>query len=167
MISYNQSLVQSVIIEINKNHFTFQYVIGRGGFGKVWKVELKKEKRLYAMKEMAKARIISKRSVNSVMNEKKFLCQLNHPFLVNMQYAFEDRENLYLVIDLMSGGDLRYHIGKKRQFTEEQTSKCLRDLSIAHSLTISPLVCRIFHCVHAALPGILAQERHFAQGYQA
>ena len=30
-------------------------------------------------KEMAKARIISKRSVNSVMNEKKFLCQLNHP----------------------------------------------------------------------------------------
>lgn len=84
MISYNQSLVQSVTIEINKNHFTFQYVIGRGGFGKVWKVELKKEKRLYAMKEMAKARIISKRSVNSVMNEKKFLCQLNHPFLVNM-----------------------------------------------------------------------------------
>ena len=124
VISCNQSFIQSVILEINKNHFTFQYVIGRGGFGKVWKVELKKEKRLYAMKEMAKARIISKRSVNSVMNEKKFLCQLNHPFLVNMQYAFEDRENLYLVIDLMSGGDLRYHIGKKRQFTEEQTSKC-------------------------------------------
>ena len=85
----------------------------------MWKVEQKKEKKLYAMKEMAKARIISKRSVNSVMNEKKFLCQLNHPFLVNMQFAFEDRENLYLVIDLMSGGDLRYHIGKRRRFTEE------------------------------------------------
>lgn len=40
-----------------------------------------------------------------------------------MQYAYEDRENLYLVIDLMSGGDLRYHIGKMRRFTEEQTSK--------------------------------------------
>ena len=60
--------------EINKNQFNFLYVIGRGGFGKVWKVELRKEKKLYAMKEMAKARIISKRSVNSVMNEKKFLC---------------------------------------------------------------------------------------------
>ena len=66
-------------IEINKNQFNQHYVIGRGGFGKVWKVELRKEKKLFAMKEMLKARIISKRSVNSVMNEKKFLCQLTHP----------------------------------------------------------------------------------------
>lgn len=73
------------------------------------------------MKEMAKARIISKRSVNSVMNEKKFLSTLNHPFLVNMHYAFEDNQNLFLVIDLMSGGDLRFHIGKHRRFSEEQT----------------------------------------------
>lgn len=45
----------------------------------MWKVELRREKQLYAMKEMAKARIILKRSVNSVMNEKKFLSQLHHP----------------------------------------------------------------------------------------
>jgi serine/threonine protein kinase len=55
-------------------------VIGRGGFGKVWKVEKNKEKKLFAMKEMHKGRVISKRSVNSVMNEKKFLTQLNHPY---------------------------------------------------------------------------------------
>ena len=42
-----------------------------------------------------------------------------------MQYAFEDKDNLYLVIDLMNGGDLRYHIGKYRRFTEEQTSKVI------------------------------------------
>ena len=36
-----------------------------------------------------------------------------------MHYAFEDKENLYLIIDLMSGGDLRFHLGKKRRFTEE------------------------------------------------
>jgi serine/threonine protein kinase len=62
------------VTAMTKNHFQFLYVIGRGGFGKVWKVEKKKEKKLFAMKEMLKARIISKRSVNSVMNEKKFLC---------------------------------------------------------------------------------------------
>lgn len=36
--------------------------------------------------------------------------------------AFQDRDNLYLIMDLLSGGDLRYHIGKNRRFNEEQTS---------------------------------------------
>jgi serine/threonine protein kinase len=63
-------------------------VIGKGGFGKVWKVEKKKGDQMYAMKEMLKCRVISKRSVNSVMNERKLLSQLKHPFLVNMNYAF-------------------------------------------------------------------------------
>lgn len=47
------------------------------------------------------------------MNERVLLSQLNSPFLVNMHYAFQDRDTLYLVLDLMEGGDLRYHIGKK------------------------------------------------------
>lgn len=38
-----------------------------------------------------------------------------------MNYAFQDRENLYLVMDLLTGGDLRYHLGKRRKFTEEET----------------------------------------------
>ena len=42
-------------------------------------------------------------------------------FLVNMNFAFQDRENLYLVSDLLTGGDLRYHIGKRRRFTEPET----------------------------------------------
>jgi serine/threonine protein kinase len=54
-------------------------VIGRGGFGKVWKVERKKFKTLYAMKEMSKTRIVNKKSVNSVINERKLLAQLKHP----------------------------------------------------------------------------------------
>lgn len=39
-----------------------------------------------------------------------------------MQAAFQDRENLFLVMDLLTGGDLRYHIGKHRKFNEESTS---------------------------------------------
>ena len=84
----------------------------------MWKVEKKKTKKLYAMKEMSKARIIQKRSVNSVMNERKLLSQLKHPYLVNMSYAFQDQKNLYLIMDLLSGGDLRYHLAKRKRFTE-------------------------------------------------
>lgn len=42
-------------------------------------------------------------------------------FIVNMQYSFQDRDNLYLVMDLLNGGDLRYHIARHRRFSEEQT----------------------------------------------
>jgi len=68
-----------LFLEISKTDYTFEYVIGRGGFGKVWKVEHKKTNVQFALKEMLKARVIAKRSVHSVMNEKKFLSSLYHP----------------------------------------------------------------------------------------
>ena len=38
-----------------------------------------------------------------------------------MMCSFQDRDNLYLVMDLLTGGDLRYHICHKKKFSEEQT----------------------------------------------
>lgn len=100
--------------------FIYHYPIGRGGFGRVWKVEMRKTHQFFAMKEMEKLRIVSKRSVNSVLNERQILETLKNPFIVNMCYAFQDRENLYLVMDLMSGGDLRFHIIRHKFFLESQ-----------------------------------------------
>ncbi len=55
---------------LTKNSFNFNMIIGKGGFGKVWVVDLKqKQKRYYALKVMDKARIIKKNSVKSVLNE--------------------------------------------------------------------------------------------------
>ena len=73
------------------------------------------------MKEMSKAKIIDKKSITSIKTERDFLSKLNHPFIVNMHYAFQDKDNLYLVMDMLSGGDLRYHISRYRRFSEEQT----------------------------------------------
>lgn len=42
-----------------------------------------------------------------------------------MHYAFQDTDNLYIAMDLLTGGDLRYHICKQIHFNEEQTSKLL------------------------------------------
>ena len=106
---------------LNKNSFKFMYVIGKGGFGKVWKVQYKKTKETFALKEMSKLKIIDKNSEKSINSEREFLSILNHPFIVNMHYAFQDRDNLYLIMDMLSGGDLRYHISRYRRFSEEQT----------------------------------------------
>ena len=112
---------ETIISSLSKNSFKFMYVIGKGGFGKVWKVQYKKTKETYALKEMSKLKIIDKKSEKSINSEREFLSILNHPFIVNMHYAFQDRDNLYLVMDMLSGGDLRYHISRYRRFSEEQT----------------------------------------------
>ena len=70
---------------------------------------------------MSKLKILDKKSEQSINSEREFLSKLNNPFIVNMHYAFQDSENLYLVMDLMSGGDLRYHISRYKTFSEEQT----------------------------------------------
>jgi len=79
-------------LALNKSLFEYKYAIGRGGFGKVWRVSstrLKQEKiTQFAMKEMLKARVMHKKSIQSVMNELKLLSMINSKFIVNAHYAF-------------------------------------------------------------------------------
>ena len=63
---------------------------------------------------MSKVKIIDKKSEKNIKKEREFLSYLHHPFIINMKYSFQDYENLYLVMDLLKGGDLRYHINKKK-----------------------------------------------------
>ena len=119
---------------ITLNDFHLLYPIGRGGFGRVWKVRLKRpfnenalnvrlqknKSRIFAMKEMSKAKIYLKKSMKSIANERKFLEKFNYNLLCNMYYAFQDEETLYIIMDYLSGGDLRYMICCRNYFTEEE-----------------------------------------------
>ena len=98
-------------------------MIGRGGFGKVWKALDKKFKKFYALKEISKVKVIDKKSINSIIYERELLSRLHHPLIINLHYAFQDFDYLYLVLDLLTGGDLRYQIGHhpKQYFSEYQT----------------------------------------------
>ena len=82
---------------------------------------MKKNNKKYALKEMSKVKIIDRHSEKSIKTEREFLSKLRHPFIINMNCAFQDYENLYLVMDLLTGGDLRYHLCKLRCFSEEET----------------------------------------------
>ncbi|CAK75854.1 unnamed protein product (macronuclear) [Paramecium tetraurelia] len=95
-------------------------VLGKGGFGRVLKVRRKKNNQLFAIKKMSKAKIINQKSITAILNEKNLLIQLRHPFIVNMHSAFQDKENLYLVLDLLTGGDLRCHIYRNKRFSEQE-----------------------------------------------
>ena len=62
-------------------------------------------------------RVLVKKSIESIMSERALLSQLNNPFVINMKYAFQDIENLYIALDYLSGGDLRYHLFTKVNFS--------------------------------------------------
>ena len=70
---------------------------------------------------MSKLKIIDKKSIKSIKSELELLSNMESPYIVNMHYAFQDKENLYLVMDYLSGGDLRFHISRHKKFSEEQT----------------------------------------------
>ena len=117
--------------KIHRNSFDFKYVIGKGGFGKVWKVSFKKTNAYYALKEMSKVKIIDRKSEKSIICEKNLLQTIHHPFIINMIYTFQDYDYLYLVMDLLQGGDLRYHLCRYRHFNEEQTKFFIANIILA------------------------------------
>ena len=116
---------------MSKNNFEFCYIIGKGGFGKVWKIKHKKTNKYYALKEMSKLKIIERKSEYSINFEREILSKLHNPFIVNMYYAFQDSNNLYLVMDYLKGGDLRFHLTRHIHFSEEQSRFFICNLLVA------------------------------------
>ncbi len=63
-------------------------VIGQGVFGNMFEVKNFKTNQIYAMKEMDKARVYAKNSIELVMNELRILFRIKSDFIVNVNFAF-------------------------------------------------------------------------------
>ncbi|TFL03995.1 kinase-like domain-containing protein [Pterulicium gracile] len=117
--------------EVNLYHFSLHSAVGKGAFGKVRVVEHKRSKELYALKYIDKQRCIKQKSVSNIIQERRLLEEIEHPFIVNMRYAFQDDENCFFVLDLMLGGDLRFHLERKGCIEEEIVAFWVAELSCA------------------------------------
>ncbi|PHH74197.1 hypothetical protein CDD80_3245 [Ophiocordyceps camponoti-rufipedis] len=116
--------------QVNLNHFRLLRVVGRGAFGKVRIVERKDTGLSFALKYIRKDEVVKSESVRNIIRERRMLEHVNHPFICNLRYSFQDIEYMYLVVDLMSGGDLRFHISRKT-FTEEAVCFWIAELGCA------------------------------------
>ncbi|KAK0629186.1 kinase-like domain-containing protein [Bombardia bombarda] len=114
----------------NLNHFRLLRVVGRGAFGKVRIVERKDTNLSFALKYIRKDEVVRSESVRNIIRERRMLEHVNHPFICNLRYSFQDIEYMYLVVDLMTGGDLRFHISRKA-FTEEAVRFWIAELGCA------------------------------------
>lgn len=81
-------------------------ILGVGTFGKVWLVSHKRTGKPYALKMLNKREIIGHHQVEGVLREKNIMTFIDHPFVVNLICTFHDERYLYMLIELVQGGEL-------------------------------------------------------------
>jgi serine/threonine kinase 32 len=77
---------------VNLNQFRLLRVVGKGAFGKVRIVEKKDTGLTFALKYIRKEEVVRSESVRNIIRERRMLEHLNHPFLCNLRYSFQDIE---------------------------------------------------------------------------
>lgn len=80
--------------------------LGAGTFGRVKLVRHKPTNGAYALKVLQKAQIVSYGQQKNVMNERNVMCMVNHPFVLKLCATFRDRDCLYMLLELVQGGEL-------------------------------------------------------------
>ncbi|XP_008234378.2 PREDICTED: probable serine/threonine protein kinase IRE [Prunus mume] len=80
--------------------------ISRGAFGRVFLARKRATGDSFAIKVLKKADMIRKNAVESILEERNILILVRNPFVVRFFYSFTCRENLYLVMEYLNGGDL-------------------------------------------------------------
>ena len=91
-------------------------VLGRGSFGKVCLVRRKDTGKLYALKTLNKEVLLRRNQIAHTQTERSILQHIVHPFLVQLQFAFQSDTRLYLGLEFMPGGELFYWLNRHKTF---------------------------------------------------
>ncbi|CAG8630380.1 8754_t:CDS:2 [Ambispora leptoticha] len=70
------------------------------------------------------------RAVENIVQERRLLEEIEYPLVCNLRYAFQDDENMFMVLDLMLGGDLRFHLERQGQMKEEVVKFYVAEVSL-------------------------------------
>ncbi|KAL6942875.1 Serine/threonine protein kinase, AGC [Hanseniaspora osmophila] len=126
--------------KLSIDDFELLKVIGKGSFGKVMQVKKKDTNKIYALKAIRKSYIVSNSEVTHTLAERTVLAQIQCPFIVPLKFSFQSKEKLYLVLALINGGELFYHLQKEGRFTLSRsrfyTAELLVALESLHALNV-------------------------------
>nr|KAF6431300.1 G protein-coupled receptor kinase 4 [Rousettus aegyptiacus] len=95
---------------VTKKTFRHYRVLGKGGFGEVCACQVRATGKMYACKKLEKKRIKKRKGEAMALNERKILEKVHSRFVVSLCYTYETKDALCLVLTIMNGGDLKFHI---------------------------------------------------------
>lgn len=125
---YNSNL--SVSEKVSLRDFEKKIVLGRGSYGKVFMVLKKDTGRRYAMKEMS-AEKMRMAEIKAPFAERIILEEIDHPFIVHLHYSFQEEGNLYMILDLLAGGELFTYIDQHAPLEEEVVKFYAAEVALA------------------------------------
>ncbi|XP_030385386.1 citron Rho-interacting kinase [Scaptodrosophila lebanonensis] len=118
-------------LRVNVEDFSVKALIGKGYFGTVHLVVERQTSDVYALKKIKKSVV----TTSQVKEERDIMSRRNSEWLTSLQYAFQDNDNLYLVMEYLPGGDLLSLMSRHGPFDEDLARFYLAELTLAlHSL---------------------------------
>lgn len=107
--------------------YVLKEMLGTGAFSEVRLAESKdKPGQMFAVKIIDKKALKGKE--DSLENEIKVLRRLTHPNIVQLLETFEDKQKFYLIMELVTGGELFDRIVEKGSYTEKDASGLIRQI---------------------------------------
>uniref|UniRef100_A0A6I8PZP5 Serine/threonine-protein kinase MRCK alpha n=1 Tax=Xenopus tropicalis TaxID=8364 RepID=A0A6I8PZP5_XENTR len=110
-------------MRLHKEDFEILKVIGRGAFGEVAVVKLKNADKVFAMKILNKWEMLKRAETACFREERDVLVNGDSQWITTLHYAFQDDNNLYLVMDYYVGGDLLTLLSKFEDRLPEDMSR--------------------------------------------
>lgn len=101
--------------------YELKRTLGCGSFGRVKYAKHKTDGEYYAVKFMKKHEIVKLKQVDHINGERNLMSQIQHPFIVCMKGSFKDDRYVYIVMEVVGGGELFTHLRHERKFTDEQS----------------------------------------------
>ena len=112
---------------IGFNSFIIEDCLGAGSFGKVFKVRMKSNGQVYAMKVLNKKYLLKNNQLKYAITECNVLKQAASSFILTLYYTFQTPDNLYMIMDYCPGGDLNFHI-TQNLFEEDEARFYIAEL---------------------------------------
>ncbi|KAL9700535.1 hypothetical protein quinque_003976 [Culex quinquefasciatus] len=128
---YRPIIKETRTLRVNVADFDVKNLIGKGYFGEVHLVSERHTGEVYAMKTMRKSIV----TATQIREERDIMASRRSDWLTSLQYAFQDQECLYLVMEYLPGGDLLSLMIRTGVFDEELAQFYMAELTEAlHAL---------------------------------
>lgn len=137
--------LRSLRTRMSRSDFIWMKPLGRGAIGEVWLVKKNSnltlgsierplhehQPALYAMKVVKTRQVYLQGHMAHVKAERDILAEADNDWIVKLFYSFQDKENLYFILEYIPGGDMMGLLSKLNVFTESMARFYIAEISLA------------------------------------